>query len=142
MAGSGTNIPTAFTTWKQAHQRERVAYRSLRPADTFMCACLRPTETACFCVRKCPNNCCRHSKVCTICICSPVSVSHRHAKRCVCWVHIRKQFFWTWNLSHACVSFMRTKSVLLRWTPSLNDLSKLRGECIAVKRDSVTRILF
>ena len=30
-------------------------YASLRPAKAFICACLRPTEAACFRVRKCTN---------------------------------------------------------------------------------------
>ena len=30
------------------------------------------------------------------------------------------------------------KSVLLRWTPSLNDRSKLKGECTDVKSGCVT----
>ena len=37
-------------------RRERVAHVSLRPAETFMCACRRPTEAACFRVQKCANN--------------------------------------------------------------------------------------
>ena len=37
-------------------RREGVAHASLRPAETFMRACLRPTEAACFRVRKCANN--------------------------------------------------------------------------------------
>ena len=37
-------------------RRERVAYASLRPAETFMRAYLRPREAARFCVRKCANN--------------------------------------------------------------------------------------
>ena len=30
---------------------------------------------------------------------------------------------------YACVSYMRMNSALLQWTPSLNDRSKLKGEC-------------
>ena len=36
--------------------RERVAYASLRPAETSMRACRRPTEAVCFRVRKCAIN--------------------------------------------------------------------------------------
>ena len=36
-------------------RRERVVNASLRPAETFMCACRRPTEAACFRVRKGAN---------------------------------------------------------------------------------------
>ena len=34
---------------------------------------------------------------------------------------------------HACVSYTRIKSVFLRWMPSLNDRSKLKGESTDVK---------
>ena len=37
-------------------RRERVVHASLRPAETFMRACRRPTEAACFRVQKCANN--------------------------------------------------------------------------------------
>ena len=35
--------------------------------------------------------------------------------------------------SHACVAYTMVKSVLLRWTSSLNDRSKLMGQYIDVK---------
>ena len=38
-------------------RRERVAYASLRPSETFIHVCLRPREAARFRVRKCANNC-------------------------------------------------------------------------------------
>ena len=38
-------------------RREGVAYGSLRPAEMFIHACLRPTEAACFRVQKSANNC-------------------------------------------------------------------------------------
>ena len=37
-------------------KKKDVAYASLRPAETFMLACLRPMEAACFRVQKCANN--------------------------------------------------------------------------------------
>ena len=37
-------------------RRERVVHASLRPAETFMRACRRPTEAACLRVQKCANN--------------------------------------------------------------------------------------
>ena len=37
-------------------RKERVAYASLRPTETFMHACIRPTEAARFSVRKCTDN--------------------------------------------------------------------------------------
>ena len=41
---------------KMHKRREGVAHTSLRPAEPFMHACLRPTEAACFRVQKCANN--------------------------------------------------------------------------------------
>ena len=37
-------------------RKERVVHASLRPAETFMRACRRPTEAPCFRVQKCANN--------------------------------------------------------------------------------------
>ena len=37
-------------------RREGVAHASLTPGETFIRACLRPTEAACFHVQKCANN--------------------------------------------------------------------------------------
>ena len=54
VAGYGTNIPLVFTTG--ASENGRVTYVSLRLAETFIRGCLRPTEAACFCVKKCSNN--------------------------------------------------------------------------------------
>ena len=48
------NIPLVFTTG--ASENGRVTYVSLRLAETFIRGCLRPTEAACFCVKKCSNN--------------------------------------------------------------------------------------
>ena len=42
---------------KRRTRREREAYASLGPAETFMRACLRPTEAACFRIQKYANNC-------------------------------------------------------------------------------------
>ena len=44
--------------------------------------------------------------------------------------------------SHACVSymFMMMKSVLLLWTPSLNDHSKLKGQCTDVESGCNTSV--
>ena len=38
------------------YRRERVAYTSLIPVEAFMRACMRPTEAACFRIKKCANN--------------------------------------------------------------------------------------
>ena len=56
MEGAGTYIRPAFTTWKHARERERVVYALLIPTETFMHACLRPTEAVRFHERKCGNN--------------------------------------------------------------------------------------
>ena len=37
-------------------RRGRVVYASLRPTETCIHGCIRPTEAACFCVRICANN--------------------------------------------------------------------------------------
>ena len=44
------------------------------------------------------------------------------------------RIFRTWK--HACVSYRRMKSVLLRWASSLNDHSKLKGQYTDVKKGS------
>ena len=41
---------------------------------------------------------------------------------------------------NACVSFRRMPSVLLRWVPSLNDRSKLKGQYTDVKSGCVTSV--
>ena len=51
---NSSNIPLVFTTG--ASENGRVTYVSLRLAETFIRGCLRPTEAACFCVKKCSNN--------------------------------------------------------------------------------------
>ena len=58
VAEAGTNILLAFTTRKHARQKVKssTVHASLRPAETFMCACRRPTEAAHFRVQKCANN--------------------------------------------------------------------------------------
>ena len=40
----------------------------------------------------------------------------------------------------ACVSYRRIQSVLLRWVPSLNIRSKLKGQCTDVKSGCVTLV--
>ena len=56
MAGAGTNIQPAITTRKHLREGTEVACASLRPVETFMRACRRPTEAARFRVQKCANN--------------------------------------------------------------------------------------
>ena len=56
VAGSGT-AGFYSTTGKHAPQKGRsIAHVPLRPAGTFMPACLRPPEAACFLVQKRANN--------------------------------------------------------------------------------------
>ena len=87
-----TNIPPAFTTRKQVHQKGKsIVYASLRPGETFIRVCLRPTKAACFCVRKCKKlsaDCCRHSKVCMTSIHSPFPC-HTYTQNAVCTMYIR-----------------------------------------------------
>ena len=49
--------PRGWGLKNKRKRKERVAYASLRPTETFKRACLRPTEAAGFRVRKCTNNC-------------------------------------------------------------------------------------
>ena len=50
---SGPNI--ALEHGNRRERKERVLFASLRPTETFMRACSRPTEAACLHVRKCVN---------------------------------------------------------------------------------------
>ena len=43
-------------------------------------------------------------------------------------------------MRNACVSESMTKSVLLRWAPSLNDRCKLTGQCKDVKSGCATSV--
>ena len=44
------------------------------------------------------------------------------------------------GLRHACVYYRRMQSVLLRWAPSLNNCSKLKGQCTDVKSGCGTSV--
>ena len=77
-------------------RRERVAHASLRPAETFMRACRRPTEAALFLVQKCANN--RQLIVAGVegflrhtCV-AHFRVIHIHAKRRVLYVYTQTLF--------------------------------------------------
>ena len=99
---------------KRRARRERVAYASLRPVETFMHACLRPTEAACFRVQKCsllPYHTDKQSAVCAKCIyvyCILYSVYLDRDKRTFC---TRKQ-------KCTCISYTMMKSVLIRFKRS------------------------
>ena len=56
VAGSGTILAGFYNTGTGAPENGRVAYASLRREETFILACLRSTEAACFLVRNCENN--------------------------------------------------------------------------------------
>ena len=45
-----------------------------------------------------------------------------------------------WTLHNTCVSDSIMKSILLRWAPSLNDRSKLKGQCTDVKSGCGTSV--
>ena len=72
-------------------------------------------------------------------------VSYIHAKRRVCFIqyiyaNTDWRIFLTRKQEHACVSYTRMNSVLLLWTPSLNDRSKSKGECTDVKSGCGTSV--
>ena len=131
-------------------RRERVAYASLRPAERFMRACLRPTEAACFPVRKCANN----RQLIVAGIQRFVGYAYAYAARfriiqtCKTLCALLKYtqtligvFFIHGNgNTHACLTYTMMKSVLLRWTLSCNNRSKLKGECTDVKSGRRTSV--
>ena len=111
---------------QHGNKRERrkvVAYASHRPAETFMCACMRPTEATCFRIRKCANNrqliVAFYSKVFTTRIRSPF-LCHTYTQNAVCATCIFANSDWrifrTRKQEYACVSYTRMTSVLLRRT--------------------------
>ena len=94
MEEAGTYIRPAFTTWKHARERERVVYALLIPTETFMHACLRPTEAVRFHERKCANN---HQLIVASvqrflqqASAELISVLYKHAKRHMRYVYICK----------------------------------------------------
>ena len=87
-------------------------------------------------------DCCRCSKVFTTCMRSSLPCN-TYTQNAVCAMYIFTQtligIFYVHgngNMHIACVSYSRMKSVLLRWTPSLNDCSKLKGQYTDVKSGS------
>ena len=75
-------------------RREKVAHASLRPAETFIRACRRPTEAARFvCTKRRKQSsadCCRGSKVFTIRICSTF-LYHIDTQNAMCATYIYTQ---------------------------------------------------
>ena len=85
--------------------------------------------------------CCRRSKVLTICMSSllPYGIKRQNTV-CATYTGIYANTDWrifrTQKRSHSCVAYTMVKSVLLRWMPSLNDCSKLKGQYTDVKSGS------
>ena len=124
--------------------RERKeVYASLRPAETFMHACPRPTETACLRVQKCANNCqlivdgiqrfLRYAYAACFRIVLTCKTLHALRIHTQTLIGTRKQW-------HARVPYTRMKSTLLRWTPSWNDRSKLKGQYTDVQSGCGTSV--
>ena len=104
-------------------------------------ACVSQTHGSCMspCTKmrkQSSADCCRRSKVFMTRMLSllPYGINTQNA---VCATYIYANTDWrifcTRKRSHACVSYRKMKSVLLRWTPSLNDHSKLKGQYTDVK---------
>ena len=121
-----------------------MCHLELRPAETFMCACLRPREAACFRVWKCANNCQLIVAGIQRFKWNPFAARFHVINTCkstytqtligVFFVHGNG------NTHYACVSYTMMKSVLLRRTPSLNDFIKLKGECTDFKSGCSTSV--
>ena len=122
-------------------RRERVVYASLRSTETFMHVCLRPTEAARFCVRKCTNN---HQLIVAVVprFLRHTCAAHFRAKRRVRYIYMLTLIgvFFVHRNGNMHAWKTRMKSVLLRWTPSLNDRSKLKGECTGVQSGCSTSV--
>ena len=101
----------------------------------------------CFREQKCTKHssadCCRHSKVVMTRMRSSLQC-HTYMQNAVfatyIYVNTDWRIFRIQKWYHACVSYTRMKSVLLRWTPSLNDCSKLKGECTDVQSGCGTSV--
>ena len=110
-------------TETSAREGKELLMRAHTPAETFMCACMRPTEATCFRIRKCANNrqliVAFYSKVFTTRICSPF-LCHTYTQNAVCATCIYANSDWrifrTRKQEYACVSYTRMTSVLLRRT--------------------------
>ena len=129
MAGCRTNIPPANTTQKQVREKGRSCVCITHGSCMFPCTKMR---------KQLSDDCCQHSKVCMIRIRSslPYYIDTQNAV-CAMYTYIFKQwlaFLYTETvIRNACVTYTMMKYVLLRWTPSLNDRGKLKGECTDVK---------
>ena len=97
-------------------RRERVVHASLRPAETFMRACRRPTEAACIKWRKQSSaDCCQCSKVFTIRIRSalPYHIDMQNAV-CATYTYANPDTRTFGTRKRMAYSYMLVKSVLLR----------------------------
>ena len=111
-------------------RRERVVYASLRPAEA-LCACMRPTKAACFRIWKCANK--RQLIVAGIqrFLRWAYTLWHYTARFHV--IDTRKTLRVLRVYTQQWLAYYLLRSVLIRWMPSLNNRSKLKGECIEVK---------
>ena len=117
-------------------RRERVVYASLRPAEA-LCACMRPTKAACFRIWKCANN----RQLIVAGIQRFLRCAYTQNAVCATCIHANSDWrIFCTQERYTCVSCTMMKSVLLRWTPSLNNCSKLKGECIDVKSGCSTSV--
>ena len=103
---------------------ESIVFASLRPAETFMRAYTRPTEAVC----------CRNERFLRYAYAARFRVIQTRKRLCDWRIFRRRKRY------YACVSYTMMQSVLLRWTPSLNHRSKLKGECTDVKSGCGTSV--
>ena len=126
-------------------RRERVAYASLDPQKR---SCVRTHGSCMFlCMKMCEKSsadCWRHSKVCTTRHAAPFRVIHTCKTLCALSTYTQTLsvnfVHGNGNTQYTCVSYTMMKSVLLRRMPSLNDQSKLKGECTDVKSGCGTTV--
>ena len=73
----------------------------------------------------------------------PVSVSHRHANRCVRYVYLSKHWldYFLYTKTVKCMRFLHEDEIFFTsMDPSLNNHSKLKGECADVKSGCGTSV--
>ena len=79
-------------------------------------------------------DCCRHPKVCTIRIPYVASLfffAQTDTKNVMCATYMNSNS--EWRIFRSSETVTRMKYVLLLWTQSFNDGSKLKGQCTDVK---------
>ena len=98
-------------------RRERVAFVSLRPAETFMRAYYDTHRSCMLPVFKGMYD--THTQL--------ASVSYRHAKRCVHCVHICKYWLAYFSYTETVTRLRVLHKDEICWMSSLNDCSKIKG---------------